>query len=178
LRLHSFVATAALLAASLAAHADTMFDLNAVFQDGAIGSGGFSLNSATGHIDSLDFTISETNGNKLVFDSSTSQMGQQQSSYSGGTYYTADFSDLTLLFAQSNLVGYAGGELCDYTFDCPTGGGGAVVSFYYAGGLQYVDTASATISVPPVAATPEPSSIALLGALGIAGLMRKRYMGA
>jgi hypothetical protein len=171
-----------LLAGSLICRADIVtFNFQGAIGDGystttAAGSasGTVTIDTATGLATGLDVSANTTSANYLgvtsaTFTSISSQGVPPYANYNEivstqGGYY------LYLLVPDASLIGYSGGELCSYdSADC-----NIQLSDYLTptSGVAFV---SASLT-PEVAATPEPSSLALLGsgALGLAGVLRRK----
>lgn len=187
MRKTSLLVAAALLMATIAARADVMtYDFNATFGPTPTnGTGTVTINTTTGSVTSIDATISPMAGNSFSFDSSASLSQSVLTEPNGDMYYAVSISEgedsLELLFPETSLVGFSGGVLCAASYNnCPNQADGSADSGYGTGsGFGVALTADLSTSAPVnPSVTPEPSSIALLGTglLGVAGLMRKRFV--
>ena len=196
MRVKLFVATAAVLSASLAAHADT-FLFTATAPATAVNSavdvtatltgtadpnvvGAFDLTSGSGTVNGTAITLYSTG---LI---------------TAGSYQTANFSSPPFTYNTSyeydNVVytsGNGGLALDEYGllfsepddhFNPYSEGPGYVYSddetlYGYNAPLYTLTLTDLGPSAPPSSVTPEPSSILLLGTglLGIAGVVRKRF---
>ncbi len=189
MRFKLFVATTALLSASLAAHADTVtFDFTysstsgAVAGETATGNGSFTLNYTpgfrTGTLDAFSFT-----------DTIDSSDGDSTFTYTGlGSVLSSDFvltlgaeqiaeGNLTTksLFGTDGAFGPVDFELLIVTPGSDTGSTSAEDNRYadYLAG----DTTGTTNVAFVGMTTPEPSGFFLLGTglLGVAGVMKRRF---
>jgi hypothetical protein len=174
---------AVLFATSLTCRADVIktFDLSGALDNGlgtgtaGSATGTVTIDVTTGVVTALDVVASTTAASSMGATSTTfTTIG-----YAGKDPDPADPSygiqsltgpnSLFLSLPVGSLVGYDGSLLCSAVTDC-TG----EPSVYNAGssGVGF-DSGSLT---PEAAATPEPSSLALLGsgALGLAGVLRRR----
>ena len=158
MRLYSFVAAAALLSASLAAHADVMYS----YTDNA---SNFGYKGSYFTVDSPDFLSYST-------DPVTPTSGEAQGSIPA---FSGPFTGI--VFLRGAITGY---------FQTPSGvvlGNFYGGSYNIAMDGTYTDAAGETLTIsgspdaPPSSVTPEPSSLALLGTglLGVVGVMRKRF---
>ena len=183
-------ALAALCLSSLAAHADTIFDLNATLEYGSV-SGTLTLNASSTAFSAVDLTYVGING---VYNFTTIS-----SQYFPYTIYSPTISEvesvgsiptgraaLELNLPLSSLVGYEGGSICTATFTsaCSTTGGypypigtPSFITGTNLGEGGYDAFTSGTLT-PVSSVTPEPSTFALLGTglLGFAGVVRKRFI--
>ncbi len=167
-------ATAALmLAAGLSARADVMetFDVTGTFTDNTTVSGTVVIDTTTGVFESGDLsylaesfdvlvlTEDDPLGDAFIFELSTS---------------SGPIPRLAMAIVGDNLVGYSGGPLCSLTVDVCRGGGGGV-SIYEPTNDTNVPLNSGSLAA---VATPEPSTIAMLGMglLGFAVAMRRRFL--
>jgi hypothetical protein len=174
---------AIVFAVSLTCRADTVtiFDLNATldngFGTGTAGSatGTVTIDVTTGVVTALDLVASTTAASGLGATSTTFTTVDYVGEYPDPLDPTYDIQSLTgsnsllLALPVGSLVGYDGSLVCSAVAACS---GVSVYGVDISGGV-YFDSGSLT---PEVAATPEPSSLALLGSgvLGFAGVLRRR----
>lgn len=165
---------AILAAANLAAHADTVtaFTLNAASDTNLTVSGTLDLDSTDPQESTFDgsFTLF---GTVFTLDGAAALSG----TLSGSSYL--EFSDnpstnLLLFLPTSDLAGFAGG-LCTGDEPCGNPPDGSLVQGE-VGGVGYTYEIDSGTLTPAIAATPEPSSIALLGTglLAAATLARRK----
>jgi hypothetical protein len=158
-----------LLIASLAAHADTVFNLQGTFDNGAALGGTITLDGTSTSFSAIDATISGGGAPTEEF-TSISNQGQNPSLYylslySGSAYFFPDINT-------TSLAGFDGSLLCSSNSLCS--GDASIAGYPDASGTTLT---SGSITPQTSSVTPEPSSIALLatGMLGVAGALRKRF---
>ena len=191
------LATAAILATSGVSRANTInvFALSGNTTTGTL-SGTVTLDATTGRFtDSLVkllYTGSTITGGGFFNGATYTFSGAGTNVVSGTGYTSTDFVgtggaglfdfDLTLPF--TSLIGYTGGSLCSTTATCS--GQTSSIELLSSGldnakvtsGMLTLQSTTAPPPVVPVAVTPEPSALVLLGTgvLAMGVLLRKRYV--
>ncbi len=154
-------------------YADTTFNLvNNVFASGATAQGSVNIDTTTGLFDSVNVSVLSA-GTTYSFTGAPST----QSVFDNNTQYFEESFDtpgdeLVIDVPVASLVGYQGGSLCSLANLCGDG---------YAGAFA-IRTGATTATADPLAtgslsaATPEPSSLVLLGtaACAMTGAVRRR----
>jgi hypothetical protein len=186
--LRILLVAAALCVSSLAARADTVFDLNATLQYGSI-SGTITLNDSSTAFSGIDLTFVDDFRDEVW---TFTTINAQQIPWTTVAPMLSVFTSVTespngRLFVEFNLpvdslAGYDGGTICTSTFTlaCSTTLGYpypvGIDSFLTGTGDPYDGFLSGTLTPVP-SMTPEPSAFALLGTglLGVAGVVRKRF---
>ena len=186
MRLSSFVSAAALLSASFAAHADTITEnltvtgnTSAGTNNGLYGiaSTAFSqFNPSLGTLNSISITFS---GNATSANSGLDQLAQVSPTNS-----SVEFSGISsgAIFGRGLFpFSYSATEPSDFLTALFVGTGTEALNLQFNAPTTNVSVSNGTLrynyTTTPVAATPEPSSFALLGTglLGAVGVARKRF---
>lgn len=180
MRLSFILAATALLSAGLVARADTTYTVDETFSGlsavGTITTDG-NLGTLSGS-DILDYTLTVSEGaNSATFSDGGSYgegvFGSNLTATSTGLFFNFDGGDSYFGLGQPNVT-----LLCFGDDGGCNGDGSTGVQVYINGTIADSPTLSGTDQIATVAATPEPSSIALLGTgvLGFAGIVRRRLV--
>jgi hypothetical protein len=155
-----------------ALYADTIeeFTLSGDFasqQASVLGSptGDFIIDATTGVVESVNLSFTDygadaanlTAGSPYVNYGPEIEIAESWYSTAPGGH---QFADIDLLLPVSSLVGYTGGAICSEANPCAAGNSSAS---YLIGNKEMVDGTLTDPPLPDVTATPEPSSIFLLG---------------
>ncbi len=175
------------LALGTAAHADTIrnFDLTATFGSAGyipyiIDFGAIAIDTTTGsydpsHLSYGGIPLSSSPGDSYGYVSEL--FTAMRLTFSNGSHQNKYFFDIIL--PVTTLIGYAGGPICSDSTVCENldffakyGGTPYPVSSNAGFGSSYATTGALT----PLSATPEPSSVLLLGtgALSVIGIVRRK----
>lgn len=183
-------AASVLLSLSAAAHADAVrvFDFNGTL-DPNTGTGGSVFGTIT--LDTTSGTYLESSLSSR-YGSTTYAVSSVETTYAttNGSLVILSFGSstqpndavLSLVLPTTSLVNYAGGSICTDVARCSQANNSNYTSSYFAPSSIFGDGfVTGNLSLPPVpptpvAATPEPSCIALMGTglVGMAGVLRRR----
>lgn len=150
-------------------HADTVFHLvNNTYEGGGVATGTVNIDTVNGVFDSVNIDLTLSGADYLF----TGAPATQVAGFDNNTqYYEYSFDAgndaLTIDIPVGSLVGYSGGLLCTDANLCGSG---------YEGDLQLADGTLYGAATGSLAATPEPSSLILLGSgvLAGVGVVRRR----
>ena len=175
----SFLVATAFLSASLAAHADTVYDFSGTLLSGTTFTGTIAYSPTGGPVLNGDtYTAVALN----FSDGSVLNSAVQSTPSSGEHFYTSLTGDspftpnLGLVTTQVQ-PGFTDDPVCTLTQYCADEGLGFNSVHESVSSILGQSVEVAYISAPSTSVTPEPSSFVLLstGLLGIASVMRKRF---
>ena len=188
----SLLFAALLLSGGVAAHADTLLTFTDVTGvDLTSMTGSFTINAA-GTITALDITVvypgqaanTFTSLADIQFAGEFSPNYYIQIASDQGDQFAAGGGQISIVLVPSTLAGYVGGPICTSVYDATADGSSCQIGSSYTkndvtGNDAFNGLLTGSLNGTPLvstSATPEPSSLALLGsgALGLAGMLRRR----
>lgn len=177
MRLQLVLAAATILSSFGAARADTfnLFNLSAILENGTA-TGTVTLDQTTGKFtaSNIKYVYSTSSGSSSYIFTGAGVDNGSGSGYNSSLFTSTTDSEVTFQLALplQSLINYKGGQLCTAGMQCAT----------YDSSVQYMskdayDVTSGTLTLP-VAVTPEPSALVLLGTgvLATGSLVRRRYV--